>query len=195
MYPNFSSLADKEAKRRDLLRQIQKNVDLAKIQQEAYSNALWAADVAKNTINLDPIKATSSTQTDGSTSTDPNAISSGSSSGRSTASSSVFSLDTLNSANDISTPMSSSTQTRIMRTDRGIQTRPSMSDMATSMDEPLRSESDMMRDEDYLSNLTRYEDKIWDQRNDLNKQGNIISKQRNEIKALNQLQEKRDKPK
>ena len=166
MFPSFNSLADKEAKRRDLLRQIQKNVDLAKIQQEAYANALWASDVAKNTINLDPIKATATTQTSDS----------------GTSSTGVFSLDPPSSS---ASSTVNSTQTRIMTTNREIQTRPSMSDMGTSMDEPFRTENDMMRDEDYRSGMMRYEDRIWEQKDDLRRQGNIIDKQRNQIESLN----------
>lgn len=167
MFPSFNSLADKEAKRRDLLRQIQKNVDLAKIQQEAYANAMWASDVAKNTISLDPIKASASTQTSDS----------------STSSNGVFSLDPPGSSSASST--ASSTQTRIMTTDRQIQTRPNVSNMATSMDTPFRTETDMMREEDYQSDLMRHRDYIWEQKDDLRKQGNIIGKQRKQIESLN----------
>ena len=62
MFPNFKNLADKQSKRQELLRQIARDQSITNAQNEAYSETMWASDVANNTINL--TKQTVSTQTD-----------------------------------------------------------------------------------------------------------------------------------
>ncbi|GMF37523.1 unnamed protein product [Phytophthora lilii] len=63
MFPNFTSLAQREQKRQELLERTQRRVRQAKAKREMYQGASWATDIA-NAITTVPSKTTATTQTD-----------------------------------------------------------------------------------------------------------------------------------
>ncbi|GMF61769.1 unnamed protein product [Phytophthora fragariaefolia] len=63
MFPNFTSLAQREQKRQELLERAQRRVRQAKAKREMYLGASWATDIA-NGITTAPSKTTATTQTD-----------------------------------------------------------------------------------------------------------------------------------
>ncbi|GMF36861.1 unnamed protein product [Phytophthora lilii] len=69
MFPNFTSLAQREQKRQELLERAQRRVRQAKAKREMYEGASWATDIANGVITV-PKKATTTTQTDASVGTD-----------------------------------------------------------------------------------------------------------------------------
>ncbi|GMF66337.1 unnamed protein product [Phytophthora lilii] len=69
MFPNFTSLAQREQKRQELLERTQRRVRQAKAKREMYEGASWATDIA-NGITTVAKKATTTTQTDASVGTD-----------------------------------------------------------------------------------------------------------------------------
>ncbi|GMF35068.1 unnamed protein product [Phytophthora lilii] len=69
MFPNFTSLAQREQKRQELLERAQRRVRQAKAKREMYEGASWATDIA-NGITTVAKKATTTTQTDASVGTD-----------------------------------------------------------------------------------------------------------------------------
>ncbi|GMF43551.1 unnamed protein product [Phytophthora lilii] len=69
MFPNFTSLAQREQKRQELLERTQRRVHQAKAKREMYEGASWATDIANGVITV-PKKATTTTQTDASVGTD-----------------------------------------------------------------------------------------------------------------------------
>jgi hypothetical protein len=71
MFPNFTSLAQREQKRQELLERSQRRVRQANAKRDMYEGAAWATDVS-NGITTVPKKSTESTQTDNTTgSSDP----------------------------------------------------------------------------------------------------------------------------
>lgn len=64
MFPNFTSLSQRERKRLDLLKQAERDIQNDKAKRQAYGEAMWASDVEKNRINLTASKTTLSTQTE-----------------------------------------------------------------------------------------------------------------------------------
>lgn len=71
MFPNFTSLSQRERKRQALLQQIQHDLQVDEAKRLAYSEAMWTEDVLKNAISLAAAKTTLGTQTTTSTSTAP----------------------------------------------------------------------------------------------------------------------------
>lgn len=69
MFPNFTSLSQREQKRQALLSSISRELEVDNVKRQAYSEAMWSDDVAKNKINLTPGATTAGTQTDGSSTT------------------------------------------------------------------------------------------------------------------------------
>ncbi|GMF65461.1 unnamed protein product [Phytophthora lilii] len=65
MFPNFTSLAQREQKRQELLERAQRRVRQAKTKRGMYEGASWATDIA-NGVTTVPKKATTTTQTDAS---------------------------------------------------------------------------------------------------------------------------------
>ena len=63
MFPNFTSLAQREQKRQELLERAQRRVQQAKAKRLMYVDASWASDVDK-TLSLLDAKVSTSTQTD-----------------------------------------------------------------------------------------------------------------------------------
>jgi hypothetical protein len=63
MFPNFTSLAQREQKRQELLEKSQRRVRQANAKREMYEGASWATDIT-NGITTVPKKSTESTQTD-----------------------------------------------------------------------------------------------------------------------------------
>ncbi|CEG46205.1 hypothetical protein PHYSODRAFT_339760 [Plasmopara halstedii] len=63
MFPNFTSLAQREQKRQELLEQVLRRVRQAKAKRGMYEGASWASDIT-NGIAAVPKKSTESTQTD-----------------------------------------------------------------------------------------------------------------------------------
>lgn len=71
MFPNFTSLAQREQKRQELLEKAQRRVRQANAKRDMYEGAVWATDVS-NSITTIAKKSTESTQTDNTTgSSDP----------------------------------------------------------------------------------------------------------------------------
>lgn len=64
MFPNFTSLSQREKKRLDLLKQAERDISNDNAKRQAYEDAMWTSDVEKNRINLSLNRATLSTQTD-----------------------------------------------------------------------------------------------------------------------------------
>lgn len=69
MFPNFSSLSQREQKRRSLIERAERDLQNDAAKRQAYSEAMWADDVEKNKINLLKNSTTTSTQTDNSATT------------------------------------------------------------------------------------------------------------------------------
>lgn len=65
MFPNFTSLAQREQKRQDLLERAQRRARQAKAKREMCEGASWATDIP-NGITTVPKKTTATTQTDAS---------------------------------------------------------------------------------------------------------------------------------
>jgi hypothetical protein len=63
MFPNFTSLAQREQKRQELLERSQRRVRQANAKRDMYEGASWATDIT-NGITTVPKKSTESTQTD-----------------------------------------------------------------------------------------------------------------------------------
>jgi hypothetical protein len=63
MFPNFTSLAQREQKRQELLERAQRRVRQANAKRDMYEGASWATDIS-NGITTIPKKSTESTQTD-----------------------------------------------------------------------------------------------------------------------------------
>ena len=63
MFPNFTSLAQREQKRQELLERAQRRVQQAKTKRFMYVDASWASDVDKTIATISK-KSTDSTQTD-----------------------------------------------------------------------------------------------------------------------------------
>lgn len=63
MFPNFSSLAQQEQKRQELLERTQRRVRQASTKRDMYAGAQWSGDVS-NGITTVPKTSTESTQTD-----------------------------------------------------------------------------------------------------------------------------------
>jgi len=63
MFPNFTSPAQREQKRQELLEKSQRRVRQANAKREMYEGASWATDIT-NGITTVPKKSTESTQTD-----------------------------------------------------------------------------------------------------------------------------------
>lgn len=63
MFPNFTSLAQREQKRQELLERAQRRVRQAKAKRKMYEGASWTTDIS-NGISTVPKKSTESTQTD-----------------------------------------------------------------------------------------------------------------------------------
>ncbi|GMF34193.1 unnamed protein product [Phytophthora lilii] len=63
MFPNFTSLAQREQKRQELIERAQRRARQAKAKPEMYEGASWATDIS-NGITTVAKKATESTQTD-----------------------------------------------------------------------------------------------------------------------------------
>lgn len=64
MFPNFTSLSQRESKRKALLRSYDRDLQNDAAKREAYSQAMWSDDVEKNKINL---SKTTGIQTDATT--------------------------------------------------------------------------------------------------------------------------------
>jgi gas vesicle protein len=69
MFPNFTSLAQREQKRQELLEKAQRRVRQANAKREMYQATSWATDVS-NSITTIAKKATATTQTDTGVGTD-----------------------------------------------------------------------------------------------------------------------------
>ncbi|KAK1933555.1 hypothetical protein P3T76_011769 [Phytophthora citrophthora] len=63
MFPNFTSLAQREQKRQELLEKTQRRVRQANAKRDMYEGASWASDIS-NGITTVAKKSTESTQTD-----------------------------------------------------------------------------------------------------------------------------------
>ncbi|CEG46636.1 uncharacterized protein PHALS_03243, partial [Plasmopara halstedii] len=64
MFPSFTSLSDREHKRQQLLRDIERDLEIDNAKNQAYSEAIWISDVDKANISLVGKTSTSSTQTE-----------------------------------------------------------------------------------------------------------------------------------
>ncbi|GLE05528.1 hypothetical protein PINS_up014551, partial [Pythium insidiosum] len=136
MYPNFKSLSDKERKRQELLRQIEEDLRIERLKEQAYSEALWASDFDNNKINLKKAGTSAGTQTDD--------------------------MDELNSGAQVG---------KTSKVSKKIKT----GEIGTQADFEFKpSESDLMREEDLLSDIQRHQDKIFDNKNTINRQAYII---------------------
>ncbi|GLE06706.1 hypothetical protein PINS_up016148, partial [Pythium insidiosum] len=136
MYANFTSLSDKERKRQELLRQIEEDLRIERLKEQAYSEALWASDFDNNKINLKKAGTSAGTQTDD--------------------------MDELNSGAQVG---------KTSKVSKKIKT----GEIGTQADFEFKpSESDLMREEDLLSDIQRHQDKIFDDKNTINRQAYII---------------------
>src|SRR6218665_4089674 len=132
MYSAFNNLSDRKKKHADLLKQIKLDQEIEEMKQEAFKNAMWASDVKENKISLKSNTTTLGTQTDApKTSTSSLAANSFARSPAKLA----FSLPPTAPAASSAPPTTST---------------------GTSMDIPIRSEGEMMQDEDKLSDLMRH---------------------------------------
>lgn len=52
MFPNFSSLSQREQKRQRLLKQYETDLENERLKREAYSDAIWADDASKDKISV-----------------------------------------------------------------------------------------------------------------------------------------------
>lgn len=63
MYPSYKNISEKERKRQELLKSVEKRLNDDRAKERAYAEAIWASDVEANNIKLFGSRTTNGTQT------------------------------------------------------------------------------------------------------------------------------------
>ena len=167
MNPNFKSISDRNQNQQQLIRDAQRDAENERAKEQLYKKAMWASDIEANRIDVSRPMVENSTQTN---SFEDRRGASHLDQDRSSLldSNSVFSITDVNPTSG--NPTSGS---------------PMIITSSSISTQTLQNETDLMMNEDYLSDLMRHQDYISDQRDTINRKDNQIREGNAQLRKLN----------